>query len=847
MAGGAGSSQKGFGADCMKRELRDGLLMNNSIILIDEKKPGLPIRTRIVQLLVILLGSWGSVGVFTDTVAIPAELWTVYLSLLLGILIVYGLCLIPGYDYVKLFFGLLFYGLFFGSRFSELRNGFYLLENKIIDRLTVYYGIPYFQYIAQHETAVRDSTLLMIMIAIPVSVLFTIAVARNRLTGLAGILAFLPITMSFLFGLVPSERYLLAYAAAVLYLSQASFSNHRITDSGQRMLLRRINSRAAVWMCLICLLVFSAFKLIITEKDYQNIDKIKETKTKIQTALLNFNINNYTDLFEDIRLFPSRSVVGGLDGGKLGNYSKVTFNNTEQLIITAPLEGISKGVYLKGYVGSEYTGSSWDSHNVAAKEAYEQLMQDIPANEFLPVNQTGQMLRTVNLGDYQTLYRTGTMRVDNIHANRKFIYVPYITDLDYTDNLKHEQDLYALPAKKLKSYEVLYYYLNPDADTLTQVSFANTINSAFSRYEESYRNYVKEYYTKMPSEGLERLKQDFGSENEEISDLDTSGKLTYVEDYLGNNTEYSLTPGRLPEGKDYIEYFLYENKKGYCAHYASAAVMMLRAMGVPARYVEGYAVGPSDVIRNTVTSTMEEIPANQVNEPRINVTVSVRDYNAHAWVEIYIDHIGWIPFDPTPGSSLGYIGWNQRSSLAYNTPAVTQPPATPTPRPTQAPQQEKPEITKAPAAASNNSDTTEQDGFDPLVIGIVLSFFAVIVIIMGLFIMGRKRSSRTGISKNRQAIHMYRNLNMLLISSGLLIKRGESLEDCEEQVMKDSLLFPPEDLSDFMEIIRKARFSNREITIEELRRVHWFYRNSFRKVYDRLSIPMKLYLKFNKI
>ena len=54
------------------------------------------------------------------------------------------------------------------------------------------------------------------------------------------------------------------------------------------------------------------------------------------------------------------------------------------------------------------------------------------------------------------------------------------------------------------------------------------------------------------------------------------------------NTQYSLKLPELPEGKDVTEYFLFESHRGFCQHYASAGVLLLREMGVPARYVTGY-------------------------------------------------------------------------------------------------------------------------------------------------------------------------------------------------------------------------------------------------------------------
>lgn len=95
---------------------------------------------------------------------------------------------------------------------------------------------------------------------------------------------------------------------------------------------------------------------------------------------------------------------------------------------------------------------------------------------------------------------------------------------------------------------------------------------------------------------------------------------------------YSMDLDPLPENEDPINYFLMHSQKGYCMHFASAAVLMLREMGVPARYASGYAV------RTTEFRQKDD-----------SYVASVKDRNAHAWVEIYLDQIGWVPIDVTPG------------------------------------------------------------------------------------------------------------------------------------------------------------------------------------------------------
>lgn len=112
-----------------------------------------------------------------------------------------------------------------------------------------------------------------------------------------------------------------------------------------------------------------------------------------------------------------------------------------------------------------------------------------------------------------------------------------------------------------------------------------------------------------------------------------------VAGYLRSQYTYSLELEELPDGADAIEYFLSKGQKGYCMHFASAGVAILRFLGVPSRYVTGYVVSPS-----------------QFREKEEGYVAEVLDSQAHAWVEIYLDNIGWVPIEMTPGyeeSSLG--------------------------------------------------------------------------------------------------------------------------------------------------------------------------------------------------
>ncbi|MGM9625170.1 MAG: transglutaminase-like domain-containing protein, partial [Eubacteriales bacterium] len=108
-----------------------------------------------------------------------------------------------------------------------------------------------------------------------------------------------------------------------------------------------------------------------------------------------------------------------------------------------------------------------------------------------------------------------------------------------------------------------------------------------------------------------------------------------IAEYLSENMTYTLNPA-VPETDDdmsSVERFLFVTKEGYCVQYATAATLLLRALGIPTRYVEGY-IAPK-FVRNTAEDKVGSYICN------------VKDYNAHAWCEIYLENYGWMTTEVT--------------------------------------------------------------------------------------------------------------------------------------------------------------------------------------------------------
>ncbi len=153
---------------------------------------------------------------------------------------------------------------------------------------------------------------------------------------------------------------------------------------------------------------------------------------------------------------------------------------------------------------------------------------------------------------------------------------------------------------------------------------APTVAQMLASTNLEYPDWVTERYLQLPPGILSRI-SDLAKK---ITAGETTpyGKATAVTSWLRSNIEYQTVLPEIPSGVDPIVWFLYNSKVGFCNYYASAEVLLLRSLGIPARMVVGYAEGTW----NPEVSEFE---------------VAGKDY--HAWPEVFFPDVGWVPFEPT--------------------------------------------------------------------------------------------------------------------------------------------------------------------------------------------------------
>jgi hypothetical protein len=148
----------------------------------------------------------------------------------------------------------------------------------------------------------------------------------------------------------------------------------------------------------------------------------------------------------------------------------------------------------------------------------------------------------------------------------------------------------------------------------------------------AYPDDIKKMYLQLPPNMPKRISDLAHEITKGITD--PYDQVTAVTDWLRKNITYADTIDSAPQGKDIIDWFLFDYKRGYCNYYATSEVLLLRSLGIPARLAVGYAEGESEKNGDTFT---------------------VRRRDSHAWPEVFFPTFGWIEFEPTasqPGTVL---------------------------------------------------------------------------------------------------------------------------------------------------------------------------------------------------
>lgn len=323
----------------------------------------------------------------------------------------------------------------------------------------------------------------------------------------------------------------------------------------------------------------------------------------------------------------------------------------------------------------------------------------------------------------------------------------------------------------------------------------------------SYNKFVTENYTQLPDSTKSFLQnfikeKNISTESMEETISDVVNLLVYSGEY-----EYTLSPGKAPSDTDFAEYFLTQNKKGYCRHFATSAVLLLRAAGVPARYAEGFSFDTSELTSKS--------------------SIELLDSDAHAWVEVYYSGTGWTALEVTSSSS--YVG--NESSLESSDEVSNESSAESSIGGIESSivtSGESSEVSSSPDASSQQTSQAVQDNIsnsNSVITYILFIPMCMIIVFATLwinrFVRIKKRKSKfNNKNKNKAVLEVYTYIVQLLfyrtkpnenISDYDNIKNLIGREDISQEKKRLYRVFCDE----IYPIAEKAKFSNKAISLEE--------------------------------
>lgn len=403
----------------------------------------------------------------------------------------------------------------------------------------------------------------------------------------------------------------------------------------------RRNQKIPLCICVLTLLFGWGGGLLLS--GYQPGHWVDRTREQIETAIHDFRFGKDSLPKGDLRR------AGSLPGKTAREEEKETlelsFDQAQEM-------------HLRGFVGAEYDGQSWRQLPGDDYTGRQEGMLDwLESRQFLPafawaacqsagggsgnIPEDGQKDSPENEDVSETL-DAQTVHVINRGADRRYLYVPETVEAVTRADYKCNQDWQLLSRGFFGERE--YQFVNLPVRTAQELPQApdwlekgeTPAEEQYIQAEGVYRSFVYQYYLDVDETIKEEINRLFFSgeswkQEETVNLYDATARIRVM---LSALVEYEPRTEEVPEGKDFVTWLLEEHREGNAVHFATAAVLAYRTLGIPARYAEGYYVSED---------MAERLQAEGADSCQLT------QKNGHAWAEIYIDGVGWTPVEVTPG------------------------------------------------------------------------------------------------------------------------------------------------------------------------------------------------------
>ncbi len=659
----------------------------------------------------------------------------------------------------------------------------------------------------------------------------------------------------------------------------------------KRQMRLKVTEKCGLFIVIVTLIITAVSALFINISGYERSEELNRKRVEIRDAINSFSLENLAESVSRIT-----SVFGfsfHYENHKLGTTDRLKFKNTTDLIVTVDRKH-DGAIYLKEYTGSVYDKNSWADFSDSTYKnqlfsdfkKYGVYPQDFPSlfgRNAVPDTPTMTIWIKSKLRDSKSFSPYGTDNFGNLTYNKdmtvsskrkndsEFSYKFIAVNNDVLASCLGELSVNTYSAGSIYNEEVrdkVYQYCNEngvfDHDDIFYTENEMPFNNDEYVYSNGnvllgqllqtrYKEFVYDNYLQVPdNKNIDEVREEYADVLQYAENAHSVSEkleaLTMIREKIDAHNVYSLSPGKTPSNRDFVNYFLLENHKGYCIHYATSGVMLARMAGIPARYATGYVIVGEDFSEENANSDG-------------SYTITVKDNRSHAWAEIYLDGYGWVPFEFTAGYSDTSI---VTGTTTQNTVTETATATTTAVRNSERQTVSHRSSAKPAAKTTTTTVTSGVAGVSPKnnngngkseTIPESLKIFLIVLVSAGgialitylrrrIIITSRIKNFTTG-GNSKKAVSMYDYAEKLLASQKFRkgdMKFSEFAELAEKNM--SGKLFNQGDFSSFMDISLRAGFSNISPDNEEIKFCRKFVSELSGKIYEQSDFIHKFIIKF---
>lgn len=668
--------------------------------------------------------------------------------------------------------------------------------------------------------------------------------------------------------------------------------------SPKRQMKLKVTEKCGIFIILSVMIVSSAASFAINIFGYERSDELNRKRRELSVAFEQFSIDNLAESLSRI------TGVFGLsfkyNNNKLGNKDHITYKDKTDLLVTFD-HAYNGSVYLKDSVGNIYKENEW--LQFSNKKYNTKVFDEFSKYKIFPQDFPCLFSKLIN-----PLIDEYTVKIDS-KVKKDRIFAPYGTD--NINGLSYNRDI-IVSSIDSEEKEFSYNFVPVNTDTFASmltngwtfdINTSFIVNEEWQKYitefctdndisennlnadikyrtltdnfynngqlimaallENKYREFVYDNYLQLPDDkNMKEVRKEYNTLIAEASEAETAADkiaaLQKMREKMASDTKYTLSPGKTPSNRDFVNYFLLENQKGYCIHYASSGVLLARMAGIPARYATGYVIVADDFNKDSAN-------------PDGSYTIDVKDNRSHAWVEIYLDGLGWVPYEFTAGYTERTISNNPDEEIPdtsgqENTSDAPRSDSTTANSP---PAQTSSVQTTSTAANNNQAGTGTAAGSGQakavsltktqnrnisgtiksvLCTILTIVLLAVFIFIRRLVILRMRRSRFTKGSASDRIDSMYRYSQQLLAVLKLKNETGNYTEFAGRvEQNTNGNLFRSGDFSKFIDIAMKAGFSREEPGTDEIKFCAEFVDTLAGNIYKKCRLPHRIWLRIGSV